>query len=94
MSNPLVYILQEGKEDLYKIGLTKNLNKDYEANSAGNHRPLEVYKVFTCDAKRFSQILDAYKNKHKGKGWYTMDESTVQKIIELLRGDDVKSEKK
>ena len=43
--------------------------------------------LIACDPARFKQILDAYSNKHKSKGWYKIDGATANKIIELLRGD-------
>lgn len=91
---PLVYILQEEKQDLYKIGVTKNLNRDYEANRQGNHRHLEIYKVFVCDPDRVKQILESYNNKFKGNGWYSIDQKTVNRIIELIRTDVKKEDKK
>lgn len=74
---------------MFKVGTTKNLNKDYEANRQGNHRHLEIYKVFPGEPKRVGEIMSPYENKHIGKGWYKIDTATVEKIIGLMRTDVV-----
>jgi hypothetical protein len=87
MSKPLVYILQEEKSDLFRIGITKNLNKDYDINRQGNCRSLLIYNVFSCDPKNLPAILESYRNRHKGQGWYAIKEAEVRKIVGLLQGN-------
>lgn len=85
-SRRYVYIIKVLNENLYKIGVAKDVNQRLKQLSTGNSKKLKIYKHFQSE---FSFLLETnLKNKfsyyHVNGEWFELNEHILANIEDYV----------
>lgn len=89
----MLYIMQNGDTNQYKIGITKNLNARWHNLQTGCPGELKIIKVWTHTQRRFIQRYEKVLHNHFEKlgqrlrtngEWFTLTQEQLNELCKPL----------
>lgn len=82
-----VYLIHQEDSDLYKIGVSKRVNKRLKENQTGNGTKLEIIAVFPTEIpyKIENIIHRKWQHKRKEGEWFELDYNDVNSFETVCR---------